>query len=35
MNITVFVGLSGGEQYREELVLNVTVFFWCVWRKAI
>ena len=26
---------SGGGQYREELILNVTVFFVMVWESAI
>jgi hypothetical protein len=26
---------SGGGQYREELILNVTLFVVRVWRKAI
>jgi hypothetical protein len=26
---------SGGGQYREELILNVTVFVVSVWRRAI
>jgi len=27
--------VSGGGKYREELILNVTVFVVCVWWKAI
>ena len=35
MNVTVFaLGVWGG-QYREELILNITVFFVRVWLKAI
>jgi hypothetical protein len=26
---------SGGEQYRKDLILNVTVFVVRVWRRAI
>ena len=35
MNVTVFVVRVWGVEYREELILNFTVFFVMVWVRAI
>jgi hypothetical protein len=35
VNVTLFVVRVGGGRYREELILNVTVFVVRVWVKVI